>query len=76
MKTNMNLIRAAKHAFKKALYAFQVIIIALAIPLLSFIELSHKDAKDQNISDKNNTRIVTDKSEVVAYNVTIKQIKK
>lgn len=63
------------NTLKQMLYALQVMIIVLAIPLLSYMELSHTEDKDQNSADKNSSKIAADKSEVVAYNLaTTKQI--
>ena len=68
MKTNNNLTNSTIwNTLKQMLYALQVIIILLAIPLLSYMELSHTD-KDQNSPDKNSSRIITEKSEGIAYN--------
>jgi len=54
--------------FKQMLYALQVLIIALAIPVLSYLELSHKD-NDQP-SGKNAGSAITIKADATAYNVT------
>ena len=55
MKTKMNLNENITWNFiKRMLYAFQVILIAMAIPLLSYMEMTHGQ-KDESPSVKNSS---------------------
>jgi len=53
----------------RILYAFQVIIIAIAIPLLSYMEMTHAE-KPENASTKNSSISTTEKSDVVVLSVS------
>ena len=73
MKTASNSTNSeVGNVIKQTLYALQVLIIALAIPVLSYMEVSHTDKKDEPSSQKNATHVITVKSGAVAYNETIK----
>jgi hypothetical protein len=65
MTTKINLANTF-NTLKNMLYALQVIILVLAIPLLSYIELSHTD----NSQEKNTGRMIN-KSEVIADNLSV-----
>ncbi len=68
MKTSFNLAKSSiTNLSKQFLYALQVIIIALAIPVLAYLELSHRDNKTEETSSKNTIKITTVKSDGTAF---------
>lgn len=68
MKTLFNLSKSnTVNLGKQFLYAMQVITIAFAIPVLSYLELSHRDNKNEETSSKNTIKITTVKSDGTAF---------
>lgn len=52
---------------KESFYALRILLIAMAIPVLSYMELSHKDNKSEPSSEKNIGISPGAKANTVAY---------
>ena len=59
MKTQMNLNRNVVWNIRRMLYALQVIIIVMAIPLLSYMELAHVEKTENSPTTNNRITITT-----------------
>jgi len=58
MKTQMNLDKSITgNSIKNTLYALQVIIIAMAIPLLSYMEMTHVEKAEKPSTKSSNLTI-------------------
>jgi hypothetical protein len=69
MKTTINLEESSIWtSFKSAFYALQVIIIALAIPLLSYMEMSYDTKPTPEQSTVKNTNRVEFKQNLTTFN--------
>ena len=69
MKTTINSeVSSIWTSLKTAFYAFQVIIIALAIPLLSYMEMSYDTKPTPEQSTIKNTNRVEFKQNVTTFN--------